>query len=220
MTTNILYLHGFASSPGSKKATTFGDMLKRDRYDVNYVIPDLNVPDFEHLTLTGMVDKVAETVRGLPNGDVYLIGSSMGGLTAIHFLNRKAEANRVNKALLLAPAFDFMANRDRQDQQMLDQWREQGYLSFFNYAAGGEKPVHYGLIEDVQGYNSYSVNVNIPIMIYHGKHDDSVDYTQSVRFAENWPKIELHLVESDHQLLDQTDAIFEAMVTFFELTKL
>jgi len=219
MTANVLYLHGFASSPGSKKANTFGDMLKSANYDVNYVIPDLNVPDFEHLMLTDMVEKVAETVRDLPDGDVYLIGSSMGGLTTIHFLDRKTEANRVKKALLLAPAFNFMANRNRQDQHMLAQWREQGHMNFFNYAAGGEKPVHYGLIEDVKGYDSYNINVDIPIMIYHGKHDDSVDYAQSVRFAENRPNVELHLVDSDHQLLDQTDTIFEAMVTFFKLAQ-
>ncbi len=80
--TNILYLHGFASSPGSRKATSLGQRLAPT--GVNYVIPDLNQPDFEHLTLTAILAHLDTVVRGLPQGPVGLIGSSFGGLTALH----------------------------------------------------------------------------------------------------------------------------------------
>jgi len=211
---HILYLHGFASSPGSKKANYFKSQLESD--EVDYHIPDLNVPDFKHLTLTAMLDKVAETINTLPEGEVVLIGSSMGGLTALHFCDRyaDAEAGRVSHLILLAPALDFLANRNRQNAAMMATWREQGHYNFFNYAHNKELPVHYGLIEDVEGYDSYTTSVTIPTLIYHGKHDDSVDVEQSERYAQSRDHVTLHVLDSDHQLLDKTDHILAGIKAF------
>lgn len=216
--TSIIYLHGFASSPGSSKAQ---DMARRFElhYGLTLRIPDLNVPSFEELTLSAMLRRVAAEVRDCPPGPVYLIGSSMGGLAALHFVDtyRATEGGRVNRLLLLAPAFDFMDNRRQQDAEMLDQWRSAGQLHFFNYATGDERPVHYGLIEDVQRYDSYSVTVDMPVLIFHGQRDASVSIDQSRRFAADRPNVELHEVDSDHQLLDQVDVIWQAMGEFFSL---
>jgi len=211
---HLIYLHGFASSPGSKKANYFKSKLESD--EVSYHIPDLNVPDFAHLTLTAMLGQVATTIKTLPDGDVTLIGSSMGGLTALHFCDRyrDAEADRVKHMILLAPALDFLANRERQDPEMMTTWREQGHYPFFNYAHDKEMPVHYGLIEDIRQYDSYATTVNIPTLIYHGKHDASVDYHQSVRYADPRDNVTLHILDSDHQLLDQTDVILDGIKAF------
>lgn len=211
---HMLYLHGFASSPGSKKANYFKSKLESDALDFH--IPDLNVPDFEHLTLTGMIDKVAQTIRNLPEGDVALVGSSMGGLTALHFCDRYAneEAQRVTHLILLAPALDFLANRNRQSPEMMTTWRKQGSYPFFNYAHNKERPVHYGLIEDVAGYDSYTTTVTIPTLIYHGKNDESVDVEQSERYAKSRDHVTLHILDSDHQLLDVTDHILDGIKAF------
>lgn len=213
---NLVYLHGFASSPGSNKAQEFRRRLAER--GVLLHIPDLNVPDFEHLTLTAMLARVAETVRALPPGSVGLIGSSMGGLVALHFADRyrDREGARVEKLLLMAPAFDFMENRQRQlGDEGLARWRESGWLDVSHYGSETTRRVHYGLVEDIQGYDSYAVQVDVPVLIFHGTNDASVDYRQSVRFAESRPNVDLRLLNSDHQLLDQTDIIFEAMVAFF-----
>ena len=100
MTQHVLYLHGFGSSPQSRKAQYFKPHF--EAHGVNYHIPDLNEPSFEKLLLSAMLDKVAETIQNLPEGEVYLIGSSMGGLTATHFLDRYPEAQRVKKAVMIA----------------------------------------------------------------------------------------------------------------------
>ncbi len=212
---HIIYLHGFASSPMSTKANRFRPVFEERGF--GYSVPDLNVPDFQHLTLTAMLEKVAETVRGIESEWVYLIGSSMGGLTALHFYDRyrQAEAARVHKMILLAPAFDFMDNRTQQmGADWQQRWREAGSMPFFNYATGGDVPVHYGLVEDIQQYDSYGVQVDIPLLIYHGKRDESVHYEQSVRFAQGRDNVTLHLLESDHQLLDKTDEIQRGMLEF------
>jgi uncharacterized protein len=218
-TINIVYLHGLASSPGSKKAGDFRTRLAP--YDhVNYLVPDLNVPDFAHLTLTAMIERTAQIVRECPEGPVFLVGSSMGGLTAVHFMHqhRSGDASRVKGLVLLAPAFDFMANRDSSlGEAGIRAWRESGWLTVHNYATGTDARIHYGLVEDAQQYDSYAVEIDAPILIYHGLHDESVDYRQSVRFAESRTNVTLHLVDSDHQLLDQTNAIWTAMQAFFGL---
>jgi uncharacterized protein len=223
MIQHIIYLHGLASSPSSNKATIFRAPF--NERGINYVVPDLNVPDFEHLTLTAMLAKVAETMNALPpasdeKADVALIGSSMGGLTALHFADRYRgkEADRVAKLVLMAPALDFMSNRRRSlGAEGLAAWQKSGTLPVFHYAYGGERNLHYGLVEDVQQYDSDAVNLDLPILIFHGTHDESVDYTGSVRFAAAHPHVMLRLLDSDHQLLDQTDTIWDEMVTFLAL---
>lgn len=216
---HILYLHGFASSPQSTKANTFKPAF--EQRGVQYHIPDLNVPDFEHLTLTAMLDKVAQTIRALKDEQpVVLIGSSMGGLTALHFWDRykNREAKRVQKLVLLAPAFDFMDNRTHQmGEGWQEAWRKQGAMPFFNYAMGGERMVHYGLVEDIQQYDSYQVQPTVPVLIYHGKQDASVPYDQSERFAQARPTVTLRLLDSDHQMLDKTDVILAGMLEFLGL---
>ncbi len=219
MTAHVIYLHGFASSPGSTKAAMFREALAR--LDVNVVVPDLNVPTFETLTLTAMLHRTAETVRALPPGPVYLIGSSFGGLTAVHFMDRyrEQEASRVHKLLLLVPAFDFMENRQRDlGAAGLARWREQGWLPVPHYAHDGQPlRLHYGLVEDVTGYDSFNVRVDAPTLIFHGLHDESVDYRQSQRYATGRPNVELRLPESDHSLMDQMPVIIPALIAFCDL---
>lgn len=216
----IIYLHGFCSSPGSSKAQYFKHKFAERGLTLH--IPDLNVPDFEHLTLTAMLAKIAETIRSVSGDDapVYLVGSSMGGAVALHFTEqyRHAEASRVEKLVLLAPALDFMANRQKQlGADGLRQWRESGWLDVYHYGYKTEQRVHYGLLEDLQRYDSYAAVVNVPTLIYHGEHDESVDYRQSARFAESRSHVTLHVVASDHQLLDMTDEIWAGTVAFFGL---
>ncbi|MDX1991356.1 MAG: YqiA/YcfP family alpha/beta fold hydrolase [bacterium] len=225
MINSILYLHGLASSPRSNKANIFRPSF--EQHGLMYRVPDLNVPSFEHLTLTAMLERVAEEIRSLPTSDgdaadVALIGSSLGGLTALHFIDRyrEIEARRVAKVVLMAPALDFMSNRLRSlGEDGMAEWKRSGWLPTFNYAAGENRNLHYGIVDDVLNYDSYAVVVDRPMLIFHGLHDESVDYRGSVRFAEERPLVTLRLLESDHQLLDQTDLIWHEMVAFLGIGK-
>lgn len=218
MAEHFIYLHGFASSPASGKAQAFKAHFAQRGIVLH--IPDLNVPSFERLTLTAMLEAVAALVRSLPDGAVNLIGSSLGGAVALHFADRLkgAEGGRVARLLLLAPALDFEANRINQlSEAGVRAWRESGWLTVFHYGENAERRVHYGLLEDMLTYDSFAVQLQQPILIYHGVHDESVDYRQSVRFAQSRPNVALRLVESDHQLLDQIETIWAEAVQFFNL---
>jgi uncharacterized protein len=219
MTHNILYLHGFASSPGSTKAGLLRTFLQ-DYADVHYAVPDLNAPDFEHLTLTAQLERIAATVRDLPKGPVYLVGSSFGGLATLHFLDRYDEAARVEKAVLLAPALHFLRRqRAAHGEAAFAQWREDGYTTAYHYAHNKQMRLHYGLVEDVAQYDDDALDVTIPLLIYHGEHDESVDPQASVRFAAERDNVTLHILDSDHALTDKVDVIHAGLVDFFGLHK-
>src|SRR5690242_716245 len=98
----ILYLHGFASGPGSKKGVAFAD-----HHAVRGIAVDrlnLRVPSFEHLRLSAMI-ATAQAALGGDRDRAIVVGSSLGGLTAARLAERDP---RVIALVLLAPAFQLI----------------------------------------------------------------------------------------------------------------
>lgn len=218
MAVNVIYLHGFASSPASGKAALFKERFRALGLPLR--VPDLNVPTFERLMFTAMLQRVAEEVRACPPGPVYLIGSSLGGLVALHFTDRyrTVEGARVERLFLMAPALDFVSNRSQQlGEDGLRRWRETNTLPVSHYGYNENRSVHYALYEDISGYHSYDVRLELPILIVHGKRDESVNHEQSVRFAAGRSNVDLRLVDSDHSLMDQMDMMWDISLDFFGL---
>ncbi len=57
----------------------------------------------------------------------------------------------------------------------------------------------------------------LPILIYHGRHDDSVPCEQSVRFAAGRPNVTLRLLDDDHRLAGSLPAIADEVIRFLEV---
>ncbi len=211
----VIYIHGFTSHPGTSKGAFFSQKLAQ--HGIELILPDFNVPTFETLTLTAQIEKLAAVIHSLPDEPVYLIGSSMGGGVTVHFMNTHLPPTRqIEKIVLLAPALDFIANRQKQlGTQGLKEWQARGYLPVRHYADGQLKHLHYGLMEDLYKYDSYAVRYETPTLLIHGKQDESVDYRQSVRFAETRPHVRLELVDSDHSLESAFDQMWALIEPFF-----
>ncbi|NJL96081.1 MAG: alpha/beta fold hydrolase [Anaerolineae bacterium] len=210
MTLVPIYLHGFSSSPSSAKARYFAKKLAA--YGIELLAPDLNTPSFTHLTMTAMVEKTRETVASVAPQSVILIGSSLGAAVGINFMHRhmQAEAQQVERLLLLAPAFDFSGNRQRQlGPEGMQNWQKDGWWTVPHYGTGQPEAVHYGLFEDLQQYDPYAVALEVSTTIIHGEQDQAVDYRQSVRFAANNENVILHLVDADHSLTSQLDVLWK-----------
>ena len=89
----IVYLHGFVSSPQSKKAVMLGDYVRHYAAAVDYRVPELN-----HRPSRAFETVLAECARHDPES-LTLVGSSLGGFYAT------AAAERVGcRAALLNPA--------------------------------------------------------------------------------------------------------------------
>ncbi|HBY64222.1 MAG TPA: hypothetical protein DEH78_30740 [Solibacterales bacterium] len=205
----IVYLHGFASSPASKKARFFAERLRECGQQVE--IPALDGGDFENLTITGQLAVIDETVRGRP---VTLMGSSMGGYLAALYAARHKEVRRV---VLMAPAFGF-ARRwlETLEPARREQWQRTGLLPFFHYGEGRERNVGYGLIEDGLRYEDEPA-VTQPTLLFHGIDDTVVPVGLSERFARGRDNVEPHFLHSGHELVDRLDAMWSWMQTFLRV---
>jgi len=211
----VIYLHGFASSAASTKASFFAAKL-RD-LGIPLHTPDLNEPDFSTLTVSRMVQQVTDAVDGLPaTTDVVLIGSSLGGLVAVHVARQRPD--RIGRVILLAPALEFggkappaLGDRD------LDQWRATGSTNVFHYGYGRMLPVRYELYADACTFGCSEVRLSMPIQIFQGKNDTVVDPDLIERWAATRPNVDLHMVDDDHQLGRSLDYIWSESARFLGL---
>ncbi len=196
MSHRILYLHGFASSPASKKAQFFLGKFGPARLS----IPDLVGEDFFGMTLTRQLEVIE---REAGPGPVDLMGSSMGGYLAALFA--AAHPDRVARVVLLAPAFDF-ANRwaGALGGETVENWRADGSMAVFHYGWRRQARVGWGLFEDSLLHAPFP-DVQRPTLIFHGTRDAVVPSSLSEEFARRHPETKLHLPDSDHELIDQLD---------------
>ena len=209
----IFYLHGFASSARSSKATFVAAKLRE--HGIELQTPDFNEPDFSTLTITRMVDQVGQAIAGV-TGPVVLIGSSLGAFVAVQVALKHAE--RIDRLVLLAPALDFGGNRMRTLGDVgLDEWKRRNRLDIFHYGYGRMMPVHYELYEDARRYDCVNAALSMPIQVFQGRRDDAVDPDSVERWSRARPNVELHMLDDDHQLTASVGFVWEEMRGFLGL---
>ena len=196
----FVYVHGFASSPQSRKAVQFQAALAARGVPVE--IPAMDRGDFEHLTISGQLDVLEDAIRGKP---VCLIGSSMGGYLASLYAAAHPEVARL---VLLAPAFGFAQRWD----EKIGAPKPPGF-EVFHYGDNKVRRVHYGLIEDALRFPS-APDFTQPAWIFHGIHDDVVPIEYSRDFAAAHANVRLSDLDSDHELLNVLDWIVGEAVPF------
>ncbi|HEX7607429.1 MAG TPA: YqiA/YcfP family alpha/beta fold hydrolase [Usitatibacter sp.] len=89
----IVYLHGFVSSPQSKKAVMLGDYLKNIVSGIDYRVPALADRPAR------AVEQAREACAGVGAEDLTIVGSSLGGFYATVLAERRG-----CRAALLNPA--------------------------------------------------------------------------------------------------------------------
>lgn len=103
----ILYLHGFRSSPTSRKATMLRERLRALGREADYVCPALPASP------RASIDLVLRLVDRMPTESIALIGSSLGGYYATWLAERLGcRAALLNPAV--SPARDLEAHLGRQ----------------------------------------------------------------------------------------------------------
>ena len=201
----IIYLHGFASSSHSGKATYLGDRLRARGFEV--VIPDLNLPDFPTLTITRMLGQV-EAILDKARGPVTLFGSSLGGYVAVNAAAKWPD--RIDRVVLLAPALDFSDDGlGAPGGASLEDWKRDGQIQVFHFGYGRMMPIHYGLYEDARRYDAMRADVRMPILVFQGTRDAAVSPEIVKRWSAGRPNVALHLLDDDHQLSASLGYIWE-----------
>jgi uncharacterized protein len=207
----VLYLHGFASSARSSKATFFGTKLLEA--GINLQTPDFNDPDFSTLTITRMVDQVLRILDAHPDEGAVLIGSSLGAFVAVQVA--VARPDRVRCLILLAPALDFGGNRMKSLGDVgIEEWKRNNRLDIFHYGYGRMMPIHYELYTDARRYDCIHAALNMPVQVFQGRRDDAVDPLTVEQWSRARPNVELHMLDDDHQLTASVDYIWGEMKRF------
>jgi uncharacterized protein len=211
---HAFYLHGFASSPRSSKATYLRERFLA--HGIHLRCPDFNAPEFATLTITRMIEQLQAEVQTLAAGPVTLVGSSLGAVVAIHAAARLPD--RVQRLVLLAPAVMFPRDAHRVlGADAIERWRATGTLEVFHYGSGGMQPLKYDFYEDGLRYDVSAVDVGQPTLIFQGRHDRAVNYRDVENYAATRPGTILVLTDDDHQLIASLPRIWSGMAEFLEL---
>lgn len=207
---NCLYLHGFASSPQSRKARFFKDHIEQIGWHCS--VPDLNVPSFTALSLSAQIDLCLELISALSDQPLVIIGSSMGGLLAALLeqkLRSKNSTPKLQAIILLAPGFGITKRWPQIiGEQGMNSWRETGFRSFYHYAANNDLPLHYGFAKDLEHYQTDSFKIDIPTIVFHGIDDQTVPIENARLFAQLNPAVALIELDDGHELANSLDTIW------------
>jgi uncharacterized protein len=208
-----VYLHGFASGPGTVKGQYY--CTRFAEYGISLILPDLNDGDFEHLTLTRQLS-VIQKVLGNSSEPVTLLGSSLGGLLAVL---TAIQDERVQKLVLLAPAFQFFSRWSANAApNFLLAWEKAKYTEVFHYGYRKVCRLHYNILTDAGQYDEELLVHSIPTLIFHGTKDDVVPHELSEKFSATRPWVELVLMDSDHQLTNVLETMWHKTASFLKVS--
>jgi pimeloyl-ACP methyl ester carboxylesterase len=209
---DVIYLHGFASSPASSKARRFGRELAAR--GIEFACPDLNTPSFETLTITRMLGQVQQAVAAARAPRVALVGSSLGAFVAVHAAAAD-RTGRIDRLVLLAPALEFAdAWRRELGEAGIAAWRDAGRMQVYHYTDNAPRDLGFALYEDAQRYDAFSLELALPVLIFQGRHDVLVDPAMVQRWTESRPNAALRLLDDDHQLASSIDLIWRESEPF------
>ncbi len=213
MSRRIIYLHGFASSPGSYKAQIFVKALRSRGLDP--LLPDLNEGEggFAGMTVTRMVQQVDRLSQDVEPGGLILMGSSMGGYVASRFAS---ESDRPAALVLMCPAFGFMhrwAEQLTPDERAA--WEREGSREVMHFATNEMTPLGWGMMADALTHPAVP-RVTVPTLMFHGRGDEVVDPAGSEAYAAAHPNVELHMMDGDHGLGDAIDEIVAISMAWLE----
>jgi uncharacterized protein len=201
-----VYLHGFASSPASGKAQFFRRKLAEEGIELE--IPELDGGNFHELSISAMLGVMERLLRGEP---AVLIGSSMGGYMAALYASLHEEIDRV---VLLAPAFGFVQRWHLAlGEPIMQLWRETGERTVLHYGRNEMATIGWQLISDGEQWPE-EPSFGQPGLIFHGENDDIVPVDYSRAFVEKNPHVELVEKDSDHELKNVLEELWQESRAF------
>ncbi len=212
---HILYLHGLGGSPRSSKGVLIRERFLR--HGLGSTLPDLNIPSLARLSPTAIVAHVQKTISSLRDHQIALVGSSFGAFVGLHALAglSSEERSSVVAAAFLAPVFEPRDPRSallRPESEAV--WRREGTLPLLDLSSDQMVPVHYRFVEELAGFDSGAVDLDLPMLVVHGIRDTIVSVDQSRRFAEQNRSVRLETLDDDHRLLGDSERLLALVEDF------
>lgn len=221
----LLYLHGFGSRQSGEKADFFRSRALasglafcsfdfQGHGDSGGSMRELTFS--RNLADTGRVYDFLRQ-RGIER--VALVGSSMGGATALWYAAlHPGQPEQVVAGLHIAPAVGLEHGlASWAGPERLRRWQEEGVISFSNELVTAD--LGWELMEDLARYPLADLlpRYRTPTLLLQGKRDESVAWRDVVEFATTcaYDEIELHLfADGDHRLTDRKERLWQLMLGF------
>jgi pimeloyl-ACP methyl ester carboxylesterase len=198
----LLYLHGFASGPASRKACHVAEVL--GARGVAVAVPDLTPgPDgFERSTPLTMLLEARRALGDGP-GPHAIVGSSLGGYLAALLASQDP---RIARLVLLAPAFRLFERwSGRLSPAQLDQWRSQG-LPTRHHVTQTMRCIGWPFFEAARTLPALP-EVAVPALVIAGARDETVPLADVQAWVDRTPTARLITVDDGHDLLASLDRI-------------
>jgi len=90
-------------------------------------------------------------------------------------------------------------------------------LRIFHYALDEERDVGFGLYEDAAQYDAHAVDLDIPMLVFQGRQDDTVDPAMVEQWASGKPNVDLRLCDDGHQLGETVDTVWNESRRFMHV---
>jgi predicted esterase len=180
-------------------------------------VPDLNLNDFTTVTLSEQLAYLDRTYLNNQEQSI-VIGSSLGGFLAVQLAARNPS---VQKLILFAPAFGF-SQRIAQNlgTENISKWQESGIREFFHYGLKRNVNLQFQFFVDAQQYSEDNLTRSLPILIFHGIHDEVVPTVLSKEFANQRSQVILKLSDDDHALGKDLESTWQDIQSFVGLSNL
>ncbi len=218
----FLYLHGFGSRQSGEKASHFRQRARAARLpfcSFDFRGHGESQGELGATTFARQLEDVACVRRHLAAvgfDQVVLIGSSMGGATAL--LHAAADPGGVAACLLIAPAVGLAREVERLGESGgLEAWRRDGALRLRTELV--EADLGWTFAEDARNRDFLALAraLTTPTLVLQGRNDRSVDFRDVLDFAAAAPPGRLDLVlygDGDHRLADRLDELWTRMLDF------
>ncbi len=211
-TPGLIWCGGLKSDMDGSKATAlhqWADEQGRAFVRFDYFGHGVSSGKFRNGTVSRWAADTVHVIDELTKGPQIIIGSSMGGWTAL--LAALARPKRIKALVVLAPAPDFTEKLMWAgfDDKIRKTIMEDGiYYEPSDYDEPYE--ISRELILDGRDNQILDapINIKIPVRIIHGMKDSSVPWQHAVKLVEalTSPDVELNLVKNaDHSLSDPAD---------------
>lgn len=204
----VVWLGGFKSDMAGTKAQALADWaLAAGRAYVrfDYFGHGESSGDFRQGTITRWREDALAVLEALTDGQVVLVGSSMGGWIAS--LAAMAEPDRVKAMVLIAPAPDFTEKLMKPEippEGLADLARDGVWLRPSEY--GEPYPITRELLEDGARWSileAQEVPIEVPVRILQGGEDPDVPWSHALQLANaiKGPDVVFTLIkDGDHRL--------------------
>lgn len=178
--------------------------------------------NFEDMCLKSEIEDgktILDFVKGLDFVDsdrIGLLGYSLGGLVA-SLLAPQRQLD-IKALCLCSPGFslyDNIVNDKALTEISLDSIEKTGYVDIRGNKVGK------GFIDDIKELHiaeSISAYKNC-VLITHGKSDIIVPYSYSIKYAKNYDKVKVHLIENashGYETIEQREELYNEISSFFK----